>query len=77
MKCEHCIALRDDSGYEHNATEWWCTVGEEEREFADGSIGCARRSIQKLKRDIAAQNKIEQEAFTKECESFMDWIEQM
>ena len=77
MKCEHCIALRDDSGYEHNATEWWCVVGEEEREFADGSIGCTRRSVQKLKRDIDAQNKIEQEAFAKECDSFMDWIEQM
>mgnify|MGYP003301849014 CR=1 FL=1 len=77
MRCEHCIALRDDSGYEHNATEWWCAVGEEEIEFADGTIGCKRRSIQKLKRDIEIQNKIEQEAFIKECGSFVDWVKEV
>ena len=77
MRCEHCIALRDDSGYEHNATEWWCAVDEEEIEFADGTIGCKRRSIQKLKRDIEIQNKIEQEAFTKECGSFVDWVKEV
>lgn len=77
MRCEHCIALRDDSGYEHNATEWWCAVGEGEIEFADGTIGCKRRSIQKLKRDIEIQNKIEQEAFIKECGSFVDWVKEV
>lgn len=75
MKCENCIALRNDSGYEHNATEFWCAVGEEEIEFADGSIGCKRGSIQKLKRDIEAQDKIAEEAFVQECDSFIDWIE--
>jgi hypothetical protein len=74
MKCEYCIALRNDSGYEHSATEFWCAVGEEEIEFADGSIGCMRRSIQKLKRDIEIQDKIEQEAFAEECGNFIDWI---
>ena len=74
MKCEHCIALRDDSGYEQYATDWWCAVGEEEIEFADGSIGCKRRSIQKLKRDIETQSKIECEAFAKECGRFVDWV---
>ena len=75
MKCENCIALRDDSGYERDATECWCAVGEEDIEFADGSIGCKRRSIQKLKRDIDIQNRIENEAYVKECEKFIDWME--
>ena len=77
MKCEHCIALRNDSGYEHSATEFWCAVGEEEVEFADGSIGCGRRSIQKLKRDIEIQNKIEEEAFVQECGSFVNWVKEV
>ena len=77
MKCEDCIALRNDSGYEHSATEFWCAVGEEEFEFADGSIGCKRRSVEKLKRDIEAQNKIEKEAFIEECVNFVNWVEQL
>lgn len=76
MKCENCIALRNDSGYEHSATEFWCAVGEEEIEFADGSIGCKRRSEQKLKRDIEVQDKIAEEVLAQEYGSFVDWIEQ-
>lgn len=73
MRCEHCIALIDDGGYERDATEWWCAVGEEEVEFADGTIGCKRRSIDKLKRDMETQIKIEEEAFVKECDDFWEF----
>ena len=75
MKCENCIALRNDSGYEHDATEFWCAVGEEEIEFSDGSIGCMRKSVEKLKRDMKMQDEIETEAFVEECERFVDFVE--
>lgn len=65
MKCEYCIALMDDSIYGHEATEWWCGVGEGEREFADGSIGCNRRSIDKLKRDMKHKYSLDDEWFSK------------
>ena len=77
MKCDHCIALRNDSGYERDATEWWCAVGEEEKEFADGSVGCNRKSIQKLKRDIVTEDKIEERAFVKECRNFLEYVDQL
>lgn len=74
MRCDNCIALKNDSGYERNATEWWCAVGEEEIEFADGTIGCKRRSITKLKKDMEVQDKIEEQAIIKEYEDFVDFI---
>ena len=75
MRCDGCIALRNDSGYEHDATEFWCAVGEQEREFSDGSIGCMRKSIEKLKRDMKIQDAIDTEAFAEECGRFVEFIE--
>lgn len=75
MRCDSCLAAKDDSGYEHNATEFWCAVGEEEREFADGSVGCLRRSVEKLKQDMKIQSELECEAFAEECGKFLEFIE--
>lgn len=75
MRCEECIALKDDSGYEHSATESWCAVGEEEREFADGSVGCMRKSVEKLKRDMKMQAEMENQAFAEECGRFVEFME--
>ena len=75
MRCDCCPAARDDSGYEHDATEYWCAVGEEEREFADGSVGCLRRSVEKLKEDMKIQSDLECEAFAEECSSFLEFLE--
>lgn len=74
MKCNNCIALRSDEGYECYATEWWCAVGEEEIEFADGSIGCLRRSKEKIKRDMKRYGKLENNAFDEECKHFLEYL---
>lgn len=73
MRCECCIALRCDTSYEYGDVDCWCAVGEEEIEFTDGTIGCRRRSINKLKKDIETQRKIEEEAFVKEAEAFYEF----
>ena len=75
MRCDCCPAARDDSGYEHDAEEFWCAVGEEEIEFKDGSIGCRRRSVEKLKADIKEASDLEVEAFVEECGKFLEFIE--
>lgn len=74
MRCEHCIALKNDGGYEHDAEEYWCAVGEEEIEFTDGTLGCRRRSVEKLKRDMKVANELECEAFAEECGRFLDFL---
>lgn len=75
MKCDICPALQDDSGFEHSATECWCALGEEPIEFADGSEGCNRKSVEKIKRDMKLQAEVENEAFAKECGEFMNWLD--
>ena len=75
MRCDCCPAARDDSGYEHSATEYWCAVGEEDVEFKDGSTGCRRRSLTKLDKDIKIISEIESKAFVAECKSFLEFLE--
>ena len=63
MKCKNCPALRSNCGYEQNADDWWCAVGEESFEFKNGEIGCFRKSTNKLEKDIKQADKCELEAF--------------
>jgi len=72
MKCENCPALGNNSGYEHDADEWWCNLGEEDKEFNDGSTGCNRKSLSKIKRDLEIARKIDAEAFATECGKFCE-----
>ena len=71
MKCYDCIALELICGNECDGTDAICMAGEPDREFKDGSFGCFRRSIPKLKKDIAAFNKRRAEEMGAMAESFM------
>jgi len=75
IRCIGCVASRSDEGYEHSATEWWCAVGKETIEFADGGLGCHRRSVGKLQKDIKIQSKIESKAFAEECVRMFEFFE--
>lgn len=77
MKCDNCIALYSDYEYERYATEYYCAVGEEIIEFADGSAGCLRKSKEKLKRDIKIQDELEAQAFVEECKCFLEYLDNM
>lgn len=74
MKCDCCPALNNDEGYEHSAEDWWCELGETEHEFKDGSCGCKRKSIEKIKADLKACREIENEAFADECGKMVDFF---
>lgn len=75
MKCKNCIASRSDGDY--YSPSYWCAVGEkEEIEFKDGSIGCRRKSIEKLKKDIKDTSELEEQLFLDECEKFIEFMEE-
>lgn len=75
MKCCHCTALRTE-GYEY--PEEYCALGisdEETIEFKDGELGCRRRSINKINKDLAIADTIRNEAWLKDAESFVKFME--
>lgn len=74
MKCNDCVALCSDEGYECYATEWWCAVAEEQIEFADGSVGCLRRSKEKLERDMKRYDELECSEFAEECKCLLEYL---
>ena len=71
MKCECCDALVD---FENNYV-YYCAVGEEQREFADGSLGCSRRSKEKLKKDLKRENELILKSFAEECKYCVEYFE--
>lgn len=74
MKCRYCPALRTE-GYEY--PESYCALGvpdEEMIDFKDETSGCRRKSIDKLTADLKIQDAIENEAWLKNAESFVEFM---
>lgn len=72
MKCKHCPALRQD-GYEY--PEEYCALGVQDNETiedSEGNLGCRRRSAEKVKRDLEAQDNIEAEAYAEFAQGMIE-----
>jgi hypothetical protein len=74
MKCINCPALCRE-GYEY--PEEYCFLGEEDIEFKDGSIGCHRKSISKIKRDLKIAREIDAEAFAYEAGRMVKYFDEL
>lgn len=72
MKCDNCPAQFKE-GYEYPG--YYCGLGEEDREFYDGSVGCNRKSRNKIKKDLEIVRKIDNEAFAYECGKMVEFWE--
>lgn len=73
MKCDNCLAL---ICFE-NDCDCYCGVGESIYEFADGSLGCHRRSKEKLDRDFKRECDFIQKVFAEECKQFVEYVERV
>lgn len=71
MKCKNCPALLEDCG---EYTEYCCGLGEEEIEFNDNSIGCMRKSKEKIKRDLKTQREINEPEIIKQMGDMADFL---
>lgn len=72
MKCNGCDALIQE-GFEY--PEDYCGLGEELKEFNDGSVGCNRKSVNKIRKDLEIARKIDNEAFANECGRMVEFWE--
>jgi hypothetical protein len=72
MKCDGCPALHKE-GFEY--PEEYCFLGEEDFEFSDGSIGCRRKSLTKIEKDLKIAREIDCEAFANECGKMVEFFQ--
>lgn len=74
MKCDNCYALLQE-GYEY--PEYYCGLGEYEVEFADGSIGCRRKSVSKIKDDLKTQRELEEPIIIEQMGDMANFFSQL
>jgi hypothetical protein len=72
VRCDSCPALLKE-GYEY--PEGYCGLGEEEKEFFNGTFGCNRRSTTKIEKDLKNAQELEIEAFAEECGRMVEFWE--
>lgn len=76
MLCKNCPASCDNSGYEHDADDWWCGLGEDMESGYQEECGCKRRSLEKIKRDLKVETEKTNEAFAHECGEMVKYYEE-
>lgn len=75
MKCEECPAFQNNGCYEHNADDFWCALGEDMESGPYDELGCNRKSMDKIEKDLNISSKFNDKAFSEQCKDFREFCE--
>ena len=74
MNCDYCNACQSDAGYEHDATEYWCELGQDNESGPDEEeLGC-NLTEEEIEKALPEAREADEKAFVKQCDDYMKYV---